>query len=496
MLKPFWTSLAFMLASTLWGQDVYQKATLPSPQSDVDRLLESVWKKHALSPAREASDSVFVRRAYLDFLGRTPSLEEAKAYVESDSKEKRALLIEQLLTSPEFALYGTLRFGDALRIKSEFPINLWPNAVYPYTRRVHEFLAKNEPYDHFVRALLLSEGSNFRQSEVNFYRAMAIRSPEGIADAAASFLMGSPLTDLPETVQKTLPAFFECVTYKKTKEWKEEIVMAERLDSAREFTLPNGKVISVEKGGDPRKAFCQYLTEQENPYFAQALVQRVWGWFFGNSPKADDEVLAFLSAEFKQSSYDLQSLCRMIGNSSAYRLSSFYDGDIEKALACHAVYPLRRLGAEVLDDTIRAITRTPAKFSSVIPEPFTFIPADMRTIALADGSINDSFLLLFGRPPRDSGLPEERNNEISTKQRLFLYNSGDLFRRLSKMPIPSRDPKDRISNLYWIFYARPPTENELSTAMTTFGAKGKQNKQFYGDLAWILLNSKEFIHQH
>lgn len=496
MQKSLCVALAFMLASTLGAQDVYQKATPPSPQSDVDRLLESVWKKHVISPAQEASDSVLVRRAYLDFLGRTPSLEEAKAYVLSEQPDKQALLINQLLASPEFALYATLRFGDALRIKSEFPINLWPNAVYPYTRRVQAFLTENEPYDHFVRSLLLSEGSNFRQPEVNFYRAMAVRSPEGIADAVASFLMGKPLSELPEAVQKTLPAFFECVTYKKTKEWKEEIVIAERLEAPREFTLPNGKVVTLKKGDDPRQAFCQYLIEQENPYFTQALVQRVWHWFFGTSLKADDELLAFLSAEFKQSGYDLQSLCRTIGNSSAYRLSSFYEGDSEKALACHAVYPLRRLGAEVLDDTIRSITRTPAKFSSVIPEPFTFIPGNMRTIALADGSINDSFLLLFGRPPRDSGLPEERNNEITVKQRLFLYNSGDLFRRLAKMPIPGRDPKDRIANLYWIFYSRPPTEDELTTAMTAFKAKGKQNKQFLADLAWILLNSKEFIHQH
>lgn len=496
MRKPFWSLLAFMLASTLCGQDVYQKANAPQARSPLDTLLESVWKKHAVAPAREASDSVFVRRAYLDFLGRTPSREEAKAYVESEHKDKQALLIDQLLSSHEFALYGAMRFGDALRIKSEFPINLWPNAVYAYTRSVYTFLDTNKPYDQFVRSLLLAEGSNFRQPEANFYRAMAIRSPEGIANAVASSLMGKPLTELPTAVQKTLPEFFQGVHYKKTKEWKEEIVMAERLETPREFTLPNGKKIMVEKGSDPRQAFCQYLTEQENPYFAPALVQRVWRWFFGVELEPTSEILAFLADDFKQSGYDIKSLCRRIGNSSAYRLSSFYEGDIDKALDCHAVYPLRRLEAEVLDDTIRSITRSPAQFSSVIPEPFSFIPPDMRTIALADGSINNSFLLLFGRPPRDSGLPDERNNNISTKQRLFLYNSGDLFRRLSKMPIPGRAPHERMINLYWTFYSRPPTQEELKIAMSAFNSKEQQKKQFLAELAWILLNSKEFLHQH
>lgn len=496
MLKPFWVSLAFVLTSTLWGQDIYRKADPPQTKSELDRLLESAWKDGEIAPAREASDAVFVRRAYLDYLGRTPSLDEAKTYVESDHADKQSLLIDQLLASHEFALYGAMRFGDALRIKSEFPVNLWPNAVYAYTRRVDEFLAKHEPYDQFVRSLLLSEGSNFRQPEANFYRAMAIRSPEGIANAVAVSLMGKPLNQLPEPVQKTLPEFFECVKYKKTKEWKEEIVIAERLETARTFTLPDGQKITVEKGGDPRQAFCRYLTEQDNPYFAPAMAQRAWRWFFGSELKVNSEILTFLSADFKKSGYDVKSLCRRIGNSNAYRLSSFYEGDIDKALDCHAVYPLRRLEAEVLDDTLRSITRTPGKFSSVIPEPFSFIPPEMRTIALADGSINNSFLLLFGRPPRDSGLPDERNNDITAKQRLFLYNSGDLFRRLAKMPIPGRLPQDRISSLYWTFYSRPPTDAELKTAMSEFDARGKQKKQFFADMAWILLNSKEFLHQH
>ena len=73
-------------------------------------------------------------------------------------------------------------------------------------------------------------------------------------------------------------------------------------------------------------------------------------------------------------------------------------------------YPLRRLEAEVLIDALDQITGTTEQYSSAIPEPFTFIPEDQRSIALPDGSITSSFLELFGRPPRDTGLESERNN--------------------------------------------------------------------------------------
>lgn len=496
MLKLIFVSLAVMIGSTLLSEDVYRKTHHPQAKSEFDFLLESIWKKQNITPAQEASDAVFVRRAYLDFLGRTPSVEEAKSYVASEEKDKHELLIERLLADHDFALYWSMRFGDALRIKSEFPINLWPNAAYAYTRIVYEFLDKNQTYDQFVRSLLLSEGSNFRQPEVNFYRAMAVRSPEGIANAVSSFFMGKSLVELPSDIQKTLPQFFECVKYKSTKEWKEEIVFAERLENTRSFSLPNGKMVVVKKNGDPREALCHYLIVQENPYFASALVQRVWRWFFGVELDAGDTTLRFLAADFKRSGYNLKSLCKLIGNSSAYRASSFYDGDLEKATKFHAVYPIRRLDAEVLDDTIRLITQTPARYSSVIPEPFSFIPPDARTVALADGSIDNSFLLLFGRPSRDTGLPSERSNEISIKQRLFLYNSADLFRRVSRISGPKRRPRESVENYYWHFYSRPPTAEEYKFLVAAFNNQTEKKWLFYGNLAWILLNSKEFIHQH
>ncbi|MDO4366416.1 MAG: DUF1549 domain-containing protein, partial [bacterium] len=77
-----------------------------------------------------ASDAVFVRRAYVDLAGRIPTKDEAQRAASSARPDRRRELVDALLASDAFADYWSMRFCDILRVKSEFPLNLWPNAVY------------------------------------------------------------------------------------------------------------------------------------------------------------------------------------------------------------------------------------------------------------------------------------------------------------------------------------------------------------------------------
>ena len=148
-------------------------------------------RRWASSPCL-CSDAVFVRRAYLDVIGTLPTAKEARDFIQDpDTKNKRRLLIDRLLERDEFADYWAMKWGDVLRIKAEFPVNLWPNAAQAYHRWVRASIAENKPYDKFVREMLTSSGSNFRVGPVNFYRAMQNRTPEGIAAAVALTFMGS-----------------------------------------------------------------------------------------------------------------------------------------------------------------------------------------------------------------------------------------------------------------------------------------------------------------
>ena len=227
--------------------------------------------------------------------------------------------------------------------------------------------------------------------------------------------------------------------------------------------------------------------------FAEAVVRRAWRWIFG-SCNVDDKIIGELATDFKEiKHFNLRSLLYEICTSTAYRTSSFHDGDYQKAITFAAVYPVRRLDAEVLADSIAQITGVPYSYSSVIPEPFSYY--HNRAAALPDGSVTDQFLLLFGRPSRDTGNWNERKNEITADQRLYLFNSSDLNNRLQKLLYQKlKKEKDKLNALYLLFYSRMPTKEERDM-YNTLGKKIKPWKML-ARMPWVLLNSREFLYQH
>ena len=111
-------------------------------------------------------------------------------FLADKSPDKRTALIDRLLKRDEFADYWAMKWCDLLRVKAEFPINLWPNAAQAYHRWIRTSIKENKPYDRFVREMLTASGSNFRTPAVNFYRAMQSRQPEAIARTVALTFMG------------------------------------------------------------------------------------------------------------------------------------------------------------------------------------------------------------------------------------------------------------------------------------------------------------------
>lgn len=478
--------------------------------SQADKALVSAWKTKGCVFPYVASDYVFVRRIYLSLGGCLPTVEEAKDFVDDTSPDKYQKVIKHLLDSDRFFDYWTMKWCDALRVKSEFPINLWPNAVYGYQRRIRMFLAKNEPYDAFVRALLTTSGSNFRAMEVNFYRAMAERTPEGIARAVGQTFMGIRVDKLTPQAQTNMAAFFNGVTYSSTQEWKEEIVYWKPIETKRTLVLPNHRKIAADETTDARSIFADYLASSSCETFSRATVNRVWYWMYGeglyadpddlNSTCINEKLVTELAEGFVASKYDFKALCRAVASSILMRASSVGGNDAQ-SMRAYATYPVRRMDAEVLEDAIRDITGTSFDYSSVIPEPFTYIPSENRTVTLADGSINSQFLILFGRPARDTGLLTERNNSITAKQMLFLYNSGDLYHRLSSLSrrgaMKKLKVEQQIERAYWMFYSRPvmaAEKNRIQDASLTVDSKNRW--RVYQDVGWKLLNSKEFLYIH
>ena len=176
ILKSFFVlgGLYVMTASSLVAVEkinpIYEKKRLGGSKKVIDRLVLEKLKKNNIEPAAFSSDAVFLRRIYQDLTGSVPGIQASKAFIKDKSPAKRAKLIDSLLKTERYNEYWTLKYCDLLRVKSEFPINLWPNATQAYHRWIYNAVKSNMPYDKFARKLLLSSGSNFRNPEVNFYR--------------------------------------------------------------------------------------------------------------------------------------------------------------------------------------------------------------------------------------------------------------------------------------------------------------------------------------
>jgi hypothetical protein len=156
----------------------------------------------------------------------------------------------------------------------------------------------------------------------------------------------------------------------------------------------------------------------------------------------------------------------------------------------------------VLIDSLCMLTGTTEEYSSAIPEPYTFIPEDQRSITLPDGSITSSFLEMFGRPPRDTGLESERNNRPSAEQRLHMLNSSHVQRKLEQGPklrglIQAKGPmRQTLNRLYLTILSRLPTEQELRTVEIYAESSEAKGPQVLQDVAWALINSPEFLYRH
>jgi hypothetical protein len=499
---------------------IFESPTPPIPEGQIDKLVFGQLAKLKIQPVL-CSDSVFVRRVYLDVIGALPSAKEARDFIRDPDPDKRRLLIDALLDRDEFADYWAMEWGDILRIKAEFPVNLWPNAAQAYHHWVRASLAENKPYDKFVRELLTSSGSNFRVGPVNFYRAVQNRTPEGISRAVALTFMGTRVESWPSNRLAGMTAFFSQIGYKPTSEWKEEHVFWDPLASAKvagnlapgraavaaianpsnqiaqpslpaiatappDAVFPDGTVVKLSPDRDPREVFADWLISPKNPWFTRAIANRVWGWLLGrgiihepddirdDNPPSNPALLAFLEKDLIASHYDLKRSYRLILNSRTYQLSSIVRATSPEAEANFASYPMRRLDAEVLIDAINKITGSSDLYTSPIPEPFTYIPKTMPAVAIADGSITSPFLALFGRSARATGMENERNNKPTSAQMLHLLNSNELLRKLEQGPnlhdlfLSGSSSSEILDVLYLTILSRHPTPDEVK-AIESYG---------------------------
>lgn len=446
------------------------------------------------------SDEVFLRRAYLTVTGALPTPQQAVEFIEDQSSDKREVLIDKLLESELGLKYMQMRWGDILRIKSEFPSNLWPNGVQAYNRWIYEQLMNNVPYDKMVRSLLLSTGSNFRSPAANFYRGFQTRNSKNIYDNINLLFLGN------RECYDNGNICFSQIKYKSTKEWKEEIIYLDIHKRApyNQIELGDDTTFYLRQDSDWREPYVMWLTSPKNRRFAEVMVNRMWFWVFGkgivhepddwrdDNPPSDPELLKELTDYFLAQNFDMRAMMKRILLSDKFNSKAAPEGD----------YTPQRLPAEVIVDAMASVTNIWSTYTSRVPEPFTFYPPRTRSTHLGDATVSSSELELFGKVSRDVSLESQRNNAITSRQLLYLMNSSALENRIRKSPtlqkiyIQSANIKQLADNITLLTLSRRATTAEVEMYRQYMEQNQLPMMEVAVDIMWMQINSNEFLYNH
>ena len=448
----------------------------------------------------QCSDEVFLRRAYLAVTGSLPTAQTCERFLDDDNFNKRERLVSRLVNSELSFKYMQMHWGDILRIKSEFPSNLWPNGVQVYNRWIYEQLMNNVPYDKMVRELLLSEGSNFRSPAVNFYRGFQQRTPENFYKNINLLFLGN------RDCRDNGHLCFSQVRFKSTKEWKEEIIYLDYHKKVyyTQIELEDGTTLTPQQDSDWREVYVNWLTSSRNRRFAEVMVNRMWYWIFGrgivhepddwredNRP-SDPQLLAELTDYFISSKFDMRKLLKKI----------LLTDEFESEAAPAGYYTPQRLPAEVIVDALATVTGIWDTYSSRVPEPFTFYPPRTRATHLGDATVSSTELELFGKVSRDVSLEAQRNNEISSRQLLYLMNSSVLEQRIRKSgvlkKICEQNPTlEQLTDAITLrVLSRRATDSEQRLYKEYMEQNGLSLRDLALDMVWVQINSNEFLYNH
>jgi hypothetical protein len=493
-----------------------------SPEHNfVDQLVNEKLKQLQILPSDLCSDDEFLRRAYLDLTGRLPSVEETQAYLNDITPEKRPRLVDHLLDTPDYASFWTMKLADVLRANSG---KLNPTGVAKFNRWLYQSVLADQPFDQFARELLTARGNTFENPAANYWKAS--REPSDATESTVQLFLGiriqcakchnHPFERWSQDNYDGIGAAFARVGRKNTADKDEEIIFT---STGGEVTQPRtGKQMKVHlllKGDvdvpadqDRRAVFADWLAAPDNPFFAKAAVNRIWGHLLGrgivdpvddfrdSNPPSNARLLEELAKQFGANGFSRKAIVRTIMLSHTYQRSSrtneFNKND--EIYFSHAT--TRMLTAEQLLDGICTVTG--------VPETFPNVPPGTRATELAEPPTDNYFLKIFGQPQREMVCECERSSDSNLSQALQMINGPTVHNklradngRINQMIAGGKSDDEIIATLYLSGVCRTPSTEELKTAKTHIANTGEANRrQALEDIGWAVLNSKEFLFQH
>jgi hypothetical protein len=279
--------------------------------------------------------------------------------------------------------------------------------------------------------------------------------------------------------------------------------------------LGETKNLEIAKGQDPRGLVVAWMRRPDNPYFAKAIVNRVWAHYFGRgvidppdhlsplNPPSHPELLDELCAGLIQHGYDLKWLHRTILNSRTYQQSSETTAENCTDRSNYASFYYRRLPAEVLIDALNQATGVnedmDMKFHHWRPEwkavEIPFVPRNPFVAFMLEQ---------FGRPQRNSGVQCdcERDSNASVLQVLSIANHPRMRQKIAddkgnvaRIMKTYADDAKRIDEIYLVALSRLPSDAERQTCAKYVRESPTPADGMRG-VMWSLLNTREFLLQH
>ncbi len=505
------------------------RVTLPKPGVAFARPPEAnfidkhVWDKLTLlgiPPSDLADDATFLRRVSLDTIGTLPTADEARAFLADPAADKRAKLVDKLLDRPEYADFWAMKWADILKVDKDA---VTPQGAVAMTRWVRRQFAENRPFDAFARDIVTAKGDTTADGPAALYKTLG--TPEVAARSVSQVFLGvriecaechhHPSEKWGQDDYWALAGMFSGVARKPLPGGAEAVVWAVGADLGPKVskkakgtaTVPAKSLgaapTTFTPADDRRKAFAEWMTAADNPYFANVVVNRLWAHYFGRglveplddlratNPASNEPLLAALAADLRAKKYDLKAFTKTLLASRAYQLTSKAlpaNASDEQNFSHAAVKPMP---AEVLLDGVCQVTGVAEKFNGW--------PPGYRAIQVWDNRMPSYFFHIFGRPVRYSVCECERGTDPSIAQALHLMNSPEIAAKVRarngvarKLADSDKKPDAIVDELFLSALSRRPTDAEKVKLLEAFGDGDR--RAAVEDVMWAVLNGKEFLY--
>jgi hypothetical protein len=505
--------------------------------TEIDRLVLAQLKELRLKPANVASDSVILRRSYLDALGILPTTAETREFLSDTDPKKREKLIDRLLARSEFAEYWAQKWSDLLRNEEK---SLDRKGVGVFYGWIAAQLAQDRPLNEFARDILAATGSTYANPPANFWRA--IREPTQRAESVAQVFLGirigcarchnHPFDRWKIDDYYGFASLFARLDYRvlengrKDNLDKHEFVGEQFVFQNRDGEVLNPRTkspakpvflgaVAPEFGADSDRlsALASWVAARDNPYFARAQVNRIWLHLMGRglvdpnddfrvtNPPANPELLDYLTRDFAAGDFRLKRMVRAIMTSYAYqRVSTVHDASTMSDDLHHSHARVLPLEAEQLLDALSQVLGVPVQFAGYpLGMRANQVPAPPQSGRRGFNNMGERFLKVFGKPDRLLTCECERNEDQGLLHAFQLITGellNDMIRdrdnRLSKLLTHGKTDAEILDEFYLAALCRRPTDSEARKILLLLSA-AKDRRSAWEDVLWAIVNSKEFL---